>query len=165
MSEDRDGTPADEDEGLEREVRADRKFSLTEAIGRMAGGDLIKGGSPVTRKQQAELAIKGYLQRHMTDAGGVLGDVLLRRLGEGLLRADYNQPLAILTDHLRQVLRSEYLLANLVREADVEWGRVVGERPYFQQPGSPPPPGDPYTTDSVRITLSQLIEKLAAGET
>ena len=165
MSEDRDATPPDEDEGLEREVRADRKFSLTEAIGRMAGGDLIKGGSPVTRKQQAELAIKGYLRRHMPDAGGVLGDILLRRVGESLLHDDYNQPLAMLADYVRQVLRSEYVLADLVREADVEWGRVVGERPYFQQPGSPPPPGDPYTTDSVRITLSRLIEKLAAGAT
>jgi len=165
MSEDRDATPPDEDEGLERKVRADRKFSLNEAIGRMIGGDLIKGGSPVTRKQQAELAIKDYLRRHMTDGGGVLGDVLLRRVGESLLRDDYNQPLAVLADYMREVLRSEYVLADLVREADVEWGRVGGERPYFQQPGSPPLPGDPYTTDSVRITLSQLIEKLAAGET
>ena len=164
MSENRDATPPNEDEGLEREVRANRKFSLSEAIGRMAGGDLMKGGSPVTRKQQAELAIKGYLCRHMTDAGGVLGGVLLRQVGESLLRDDYNQPLAVLADYMRQLLRSEHLLEDLVREADVEWGRLLGERPYFQRSGSPPRPDDPYTIDSVRITLSQLTEKLAAGE-
>jgi len=52
-----------------------------------------------------------------------------------------------------------------VREADVEWGRVFGERPYFQQAGRLSHPDDSYTIDSVRLTLSQLIEKAAAGET
>ena len=66
---------------------------------------------------------------------------------------------------MRQVLGSEHLLRDLVREADVEWGRALGERPYFERPGQPPHPDDPYTIESVRITLSQLMEKVAAGET
>jgi hypothetical protein len=163
MGENRDATPPGED-GLEREIRADRKFSLSEAIGRMAGGDLMKGASPVTRKRQAELAIEDYLRRQMIDAGRVLGSVLLRQVGDRLLRDDYDQPLAILADYVRQVLRSEYLLEDLVREADVEWGRVFRERPYFQQAGRLPSRDDPYTILSVRITLSRLIEKLTAGE-
>ena len=164
MSENLDTTPAGEDEHLDREVRADRKFSLSEAIGRMGGGDLMKGASPVTRKRQVELAIEDYLRHHMTDAGGVLGGVLLRQVGESLLRADYDRPLAVLADYIRHVLGMEHLLEDLVREADGEWGRVFGERPYFQQAGRPSDADDPYTIDSVRITLSQLIEKLAAGE-
>ena len=165
MSENRDATPAGEDADLEREVRADRKFSLSEALGRMAGGDLMKGGSPVTRKRQAELTIEDYLRRHVTDAGSVLGRVLLRHVGESLLRGDYDQPLAVLADYIGQVLGSEHLLEDLVREADVEWGRVFDERPYFQKAGRPSHPDDPYTTSSVRVTLSRLIEKLAGGET
>ena len=165
MSENRDATPAGEDENLEREVRVDRKFSLSEAIGRMGGGDLMKGASPVSRKRQAELAIEDYLRRHMTDGGGVLGGVVLRQIGESLLRADYDQPLAVLADYIRHVLGTEHLLEDLVRETDAQWGRVFGERPYFQQAGRLSDPDDPYTIDSVRITLSQLIEKLAAGET
>ena len=165
MSESRDATPAGEDENLERELRADRKFSLGEAIGRMGGGDLMKGASAVTRKRQVELAIEDYLRRHLTDAGGVLGGVLLREVGESLLRADYDHPLAVLADYIRHVLGTEHLLEELVREADVEWGRVLGERPYFQQAGHLPHLDDPYTIDSVRITLSQLSERLAAGET
>jgi hypothetical protein len=51
------------------------------------------------------------------------------------------------------------------READVEWGRVFGERPYFEKKGCPPNPDDLYTTESVRTSLLQLIEKLTAGET
>ena len=76
-----------------------------------------------------------------------------------------NQPLVALASYVQHVLSSEYLLSELVREADVEWGRVFNERPHFQREGHPPHPDDPYTDDSVRITLSQLTEKLAAGET
>jgi len=130
----------------------------------MGGGDLMKGASPVTRERQAELAIGDYLRRHMTDTGGALGSVLLRQVGESLLRAGYDQPLAVLADYIRHVLGTEHVLEDLVRETDVEWGRVFGERPYFQQAGRPSHPDDPYTIDSVRLTLSHLLEKLAAGE-
>src|SRR5262245_65433796 len=104
MSETRDATPAGEDQNLEREVRANRKFSLSEAIGRMGGGDLMKGASPVTRKRQVELAIEDYLRHHMTDAGGVLGGVLLRQVGESLVRGDSDGPLAVQAEYLRHRL-------------------------------------------------------------
>ena len=42
MSDDREPAPADENADLEREIRAGRKFSLSEAIGRMAGGGVMK---------------------------------------------------------------------------------------------------------------------------
>jgi hypothetical protein len=101
----------------------------------------------------------------MTDPGGALRGVLLRRVGENLLRGDYDQPLAMLSEYVGQALRSEHVLEDLVREADAEWGGVFGERPYFQPPGRAPHPDDPFTIDSVRITLSKVIEKLAASET
>jgi hypothetical protein len=80
VSERPESTPKGEDADLEGDIRADRKFSLSEAIGRMAGSDLMKGASPVTGKRQAELAIQDYRHRHLTDAGGVLGNVLLRHM-------------------------------------------------------------------------------------
>ena len=164
MSENPDTPPSDKDAELEREILADRKFSLGEAIGRMAGG-LMKGVSPVTPKRQAELAIEDYLRRNLTDTGGVLGAVLLRRVGQSvLLVGDYGQPLAVLASYVRQVLGSDYLLQDLVREADVEWGRGFGERPHFERPGCAPDPDDPYTTGSVRTALSRLIDKLVASE-
>jgi hypothetical protein len=157
--------PSDKDAELEREIRADRRFSLGEAIGRMAGGGLMKGVSPVVPLRQAEKAIEEYLRRHLTDAGGGLRAVLLRRVGQcDLLLGDYDQPLAVLAGYVRQVLGSDYLLQDLVREADAEWGRVFGERPHFERPGRPPNPDDPYTTESVRAALSRLIDTLAAGE-
>jgi len=156
---------SDADTELEREIRADRKFSLSEAIGRMAGPGMMKGVSPVSPKQQAEATIEDFLRRNLTDAGGVLSTVLLRRVAqsEPLLR-DLNNPLPVLASCIKHVLGSEYLLRELVREVDVEWGRVFGERPHFERPGGTTNPDDPYTLESVTTLLSRLVDKLADGE-
>jgi len=164
MSKEPETNAADRNEDIEREIRANRKFSLNEAIGRMAGGDFMKGGTPVTRKRQAELDIDEYLRRHLVDSGGVLRSVLSRHLGESLLNRDYDQPLAVLAVYVQNLLSSEHLLEEFVREADMEWGRVQNERPYFQMASRPADPDDPYTVDSVRLALIQLRERLASGE-
>lgn len=162
-NQDRDPEPESPDgKELEREIRADRKFSLNEAIGRLAGGDFMKGGTPVSRRRQAELEIEEYLRHHLADSGSALRRMIPHHLGEGLLQRDYNQPLDALADYVARVLASDHLLAELVREADAEWGRINGERPYFQQTGRPPHPEDPYTIDSVRLALIQLQERLAS---
>jgi hypothetical protein len=165
MSKNPDTNSADRNEEIEREIRTNRKFSLSEAIGQLAGGEFMKGGSPVSHKRQAELELEEYLRHHLADSGGVLRSVLLRHLGESLLNSDYDRPLAALAEYIPRVLTSEHLLAEFVREADAEWGRVYGERPYFQEPSRPPHPADPFTIDSVRLTLFQLRERLASGET
>ena len=48
------------------------------------------------------------------------------------------------------------LLADLVREVDMEWGRREQERPRFERPGEPPAADDPYTVASVTETLADL---------
>ncbi|MCI0359374.1 MAG: hypothetical protein L0211_12925 [Planctomycetaceae bacterium] len=152
------------DAELEREIREGRKFTLAEAIGRLAGPGALKGVSPATGKQQAEAEIESYLERHVTGAAGALPNVLLRYVKESdLLVNNLDQPLVVLASCLERILDSEYRLRELVREADVEWGRVYGERPHFEREGCLPHPDDPYTVDSVRAALNQLIEKLSAG--
>ncbi len=166
MSNDPTERRSEADSELEREIRAERKFSLAEAIGRMAGPGMMKGVSPVTRKQQADVAIQEYLARNLADAAGVLPSILLRQVRDSeLLLANLDLPLVVLADYLQRVLGSEYLLKELVREADVEWGRTFGERPHFEQEGRPPCPEDPYTAESVHIVLTQLVEKLNTGDT
>ena len=162
MGEKPDKNSAEENAEIEREIRRNRKFSLNEAIGQIAGGDFMKGGTPVTRKRQAELEVDDYLRRHLVDSGSVLRSVLFRHLGESLLNSDYDQPLVALAEYIRRLLTSEHLLEEFVRDADAEWGRVQNERPYFQIPGRPPHREDPYTIDSVRLALIQLREKLAS---
>lgn len=164
MAENRDTPPPSQESDLEREIRSGREFSLAEALGRMGGGEMLKGASAISRERQAELAIDDYLRRHLTDPGGVLIIVLLRDLGEILLRRDYTQPLVVLADYVEGLLESEAPLEILVRSLDVEWGRVQGERPHFQKTEGAPDPDDPYTVESVRATLSKVLRALAAGE-
>ena len=164
MSNDEPKRRTEADAALEREIRDGRKFSLAEAIGRLAGPGMMKGVSPATRLQQAEAEIATYLDRHLISPAGALSVILLRRVkGSELLLNNPDQPLLVLAAYIQRVLDSEYLLQELVRESDVEWGQVQGERPCFDQEGRPHP-DDPYTIESVRVTLSQLIEKLSASQ-
>ena len=108
MGDNPDKPRSEADAELEREIRADRKFSLAEAIGRLAGPGMMKGISPATRKQQAEAAIEDYLRHNLTDTGGVLRIVVLRGVsGSDLLLGDYDHPLAVLAGYARQVLGSD----------------------------------------------------------
>lgn|SRR5262245_7709770 len=164
MAEDQPKATSQEDAELQREIREGRKFSLAEAIGRLAGPGMMKGVSPATRKQQAEAEIESYLDRNLKSPAGALSAVLLRQVKESdLLLSNLDQPLVVLAAFAQRILNSDYLLQELTRECDVEWGRAYDERPHFSKEGRPPDPDDPYTVDSVRLTLTQLVEKLAAS--
>jgi len=166
MSDDRRKPVSAADAALEREIRAERKFTLSEAIGRLAGPGAMKGVSPVARSQQAVAEIQDYLDRHLADAGGVLPSVVLRFVRESdLLLPNLDRPLAALAAWTRRILGSGHGMKELVREADVEWGRVFGERPYFEKEGQPPDPNDPYTLASVRAALTKLVEGLPEAGT
>ena len=161
MSDHQETQRSEADAELEREIREGRKFTLEEAIARMAGPGAMKGESPITRMQQAEIEIGSWLESHLVDAGGSLEVVLHRRVkGSELLLSNFDQPLVVLASYCQRVLSSDYLLSEVVRDADVEWGRVMGERPYFEKEGSPRNPEDPYTADSVRNALSELLKQL-----
>jgi hypothetical protein len=162
MSEDHPERLNEADAELQREIRAERKFTLTEAIGRMAGPGAMKGESPVSGMQQAVAVIQEYLNSRLGSTATPLSGVLFRWVKESeLLLRGYNQPLVVLAELVRKVLHSEYLLKELVRQADVEWGRMNDERPYFEEEGRPPHPDDPYTHESVRTALTGLAETLA----
>jgi hypothetical protein len=161
MSDSQKNERSEADAELEREIRKGRKFTLEAAIGRLAGPGAMKGQSPVPRLQQAEVEIATWLTSHLRD--GALEVVLHREVkGSELLLANFDHPLAVLADYCRLVLDSDYSLKELVRNADAEWGRIMGERPYFEKEGMPCHPDDPYTVESVRNTLSELLTQLAA---
>jgi hypothetical protein len=163
MSDHQDTQRCDADAELEREIREGRKFTLEEAIARLAGPGAMKGESPVARMQQAEMEIGSWLRIHLADAGGGLEVVLHRHVkGSELLLNNFDEPLVVLASYCQQVLNSDYHLKELVREADVEWGRLMGERPYFEKEGAPHIPEDPYTVESVRNSLAELLTQLAA---
>jgi len=161
MSDDQKKPRSEADAELEREILKERKFTLAEAIGRLAGPGAMKGESPVPRMQQAEIEIESWLRSHLVDGAGILQGVLHRQVkGSDVLLNNFDQPLIVLASYCKRVLDSDYLLEELVRECDVEWGRTMGERPYFETPGSPHP-DDPYTIKSVCAALTRLLEQLA----
>lgn len=162
MSDEQDKQRSEADAKLEREIRQGRKFTAQEAMGRMVGPGSMKGGSAIPRGQEAETAIGTWLRCNLTDSTGALQALLHRRLKESaLLLNNLDQPLVALADYCRQVLASEYHLAELVREADVEWGRRMDERPHFNREGIPSHPDDPYTNDSVRAALGEVLTKIS----
>jgi hypothetical protein len=148
---------------LECEIRQGRKFTPEEALARMAGPGAMKGASPVSPVQQAESAIGSWLRSHVHDPTGVLQTVLHRELkGSMILLNSLDQPLTALEKYCRHILASEDRLKELVSAADVEWGRVMDERPFFERDGGAAHPADPYTAASVRRTLGQALEQLTA---
>lgn len=161
MSDEHPKTPDNPAKEIEQEIRLGRQFTFAEAIGRMGGPGIMKGASAVPPKLQAEAEIEGYLRKHLPDTGGVLLGVLVRAVKESdlLLLDEFAHPIAALKSYFRRVLDSDDLLRELVRGTDVEWGRVFGERAFFEQPGCPPHPDDPYTVESMRGILHFLLEE------
>jgi hypothetical protein len=162
MNDDPEKQPSEADAEVELEIRQARKFSPKEALARLAGPGAMKGASPVSAVQQAEIEIGTWLRSHVNDAAGALQLVLHRHLkGSEPLLNNIDQPLVAVAGYCQHVLDSDYLLKELVREADVEWGQRMDERPHFEREGSAQHPADPYTVESVRKALGQVLEQLA----
>lgn len=122
----------------------------------------MKGASPVSTKQQAELFIEKYLRENLPDAERALRIVLDRRVTESevLFQMNYEQPLVALGIYVEDLLAAEGGLVEFVREVDTEWGRLYGERPFFQRGDSPAHEDDPYPIASVQQKLADLLSKL-----
>ena len=164
MGDDHDNRRSQAEEELERELRQGRKFTAREAMARMAGPGAMKGASPISPVQQAETEIGTWLSINLADVGGALKVVLSRHLkGSRLLLDNLDQPLVALEAFCRGVLASDNQLRELVREADVEWGRAMDERPHFEREGASPNPDDPYTVEGVRKALAEVV-RLSSAE-
>jgi hypothetical protein len=161
MSNDQPKTRAEVEAELQREFLRDRKFSLADAISRLAGPGMMKGASPIPQKQQAEAEIENHLRQYLGATDSLLGVLLRHAKTSELLLNNSDRPLIVLAACVQRILDSECLLREIVREVDVEWGRLHGERPHFEKTGQPPHPDDPHTVESVRVSLLGLIETLA----
>ena len=151
----------DADSEIEREIRQGRKISAKDVMARLAGPGAMKGASPVSPVQQAETEIGNWLAGNLDDDCGALRAVVHRQLkGSEALLDNLDQPLTALAAYCRRIVASRNLLIEIVREADVEWGRSMGERPFFEREGTPPDPEDPYTFASVRQALEDALQKL-----
>ncbi len=147
---------------LEQSPLQGRKFSLSEAIGR-AGQGTLKGASPVSPSVQLILGIQDILETLLPDQEESLTRTILAHLKENspLLAANHGHPKAALHQYLEQVLGSDPILKQLVRDTDARWGRDYSERPYFEKPDQPADPDDPYTNEKVRLLLNTLLDQIS----
>ena len=141
---------------------AGRKFSLAEAIAR-EGGSFLKGESLVPKLLQARAEINLFIDRNLTDSSGVLKAVLqaLVASDEAYTSRHLQAPLNALREFLEVLIQNPGLLYELVRQVDIKWGQLVGERPHFQRPGQAPHPEDEYTHESVRQQIVTLFDVLS----
>lgn len=80
-------------------------------------------------------------------------------MGEGFGRY-LDAPLIALRKRLEAVINNQQGLYELVKQVDMKWGQMYGERPYFQSAGQVTHPEDEYTHESVRMQLIKLWEAL-----
>ncbi|MGF1590788.1 MAG: hypothetical protein ACFCU7_16395 [Pleurocapsa sp.] len=154
----------DEDLLLLQDVLDRRPFSLAEAIGR-EGGSFLKGESTVPKLVQVITAINTFIDRHLQDPAAALQAILHQWVKGDPRVSQYKEtPLVALAEILQSIINNPNLLYELVRQVDIKWGQMYGERPYFQQPGQAPHPNDEYTHESVRQDLLDLQHKLRSHQ-
>lgn len=147
---------------IEREARMNRKFSLADVIGHEGAG-FFRGESMVPKLTQATNALTSFVDAHLNDTSGAIKVVMKRRIrtNEPLVDRHLEDPLMALEALLDELLANDEALYEFVREVDVEWGRLMMERPHFQKPGEDAHPDDEHTHASVRADLAELRAKLA----
>ena len=149
-----------DEELLLQDILDSRPFSIAEAIGR-EGGTFLKGESTVPKLVRVVTAINTFVDRNLRDPSAALQAILHQWIKTDPRVSQYKEtPLIALEEILQSILNNPDLLYELVRQVDIKWGQMYGERPYFQQPGQPPHPNDEYTHESVRKDLQNLSIRL-----
>ncbi|MBF2078469.1 MAG: hypothetical protein IGR76_08105 [Synechococcales cyanobacterium T60_A2020_003] len=151
----------DPDYALQQDILSGRKFSLADAIGREGSG-FLKGESTVPKLVQAKTEVMVFIRNHLPDGSGALQSVLqdIVQADDARISAYVDCPLYALRDAVQDVLSHRERLYELVRQVDMRWGHMYGERPYFQKPGQDPHPEDEYTHESVQVMLEHLLDAL-----
>ncbi|MEO0397765.1 MAG: hypothetical protein AAF243_17525, partial [Cyanobacteria bacterium P01_A01_bin.137] len=157
MSPPQDALPPD----LQRRIRAERKFSLGEAIGR-EGGSFLKD-SQMPRPLRALTAINGLIDRYLSDRDGALQLCLKNWVKtDGRIGQYLDEPLVALQLIVTDIVEQPQILCEFARQVTVRWGKLNGERPHFQKLGEDAHPEAAYSHDSIRGVLTVLLERLSA---
>lgn len=144
---------------LQRQIRAGRKFSLSEAIGR-EGSSFLKG-SQVPRPLRALAAINGWIDQHLSDPHGALQPCLKRWIKtDGRIGKYLDEPLTALQVIGLDIIENPQILYEFARQVAIECGQMNGERPYFQKPGTEVPPDAAYSHKSIQGILAEFLHKL-----
>ncbi|MBF0381422.1 MAG: hypothetical protein HQL69_10410 [Magnetococcales bacterium] len=147
---------------IEKEIRKQQKFSMAGAIAQAGGGGMLKGASPIPRLDQAKNQLIDIIKKQCPDPSGALKSILGRRIKNStpLIERHLDTPQSALIEILQNILESDGVLYEFVRQVDMRWGEMYQERPHFQQPGQTPHQDDEYTHESVKADLTTLLERV-----
>ncbi|MBE9070263.1 hypothetical protein IQ260_26835 [Leptolyngbya cf. ectocarpi LEGE 11479] len=149
---------------LQRQIRAERKFNLSEAIGR-EGGSFLKGSQAmVPRPLRALAAINGSIDQHLVDPHGALQPCLKRWVKtDGRIGKYLDEPLTALQVIVLDIMENPPILYEFARQVAVECGQMNGERPYFQKPGTEASPDAAYSHKSIQGILAELLHGVTSA--
>jgi len=147
---------------IQKEILSEQRYSLASAIAR-EGGNFLKGESPVPKLVQVTTEINIFIDHNLPDSSGALQAVLKRWIkSDSVVSQHLESPLTGLAKIIDKILKNQELFYEMVRQADLQWGQMYKERPYFQKPGQAPHPDDEYSHESVREKLSHLRQQLGS---
>lgn len=145
---------------IQREIRAGRKFSLAEAIGR-EGGSFMKGESTIPRPLKAKNEIQQFLNSHINKPTSALATTLFTWVTDDIrVSRQLDTPLIALTQILESMLAEPTTFCEFARQVAIAQSKLTGDRPYFQLLGQPSNPDADYTHTIIKAELSSLLNKL-----
>ncbi len=138
-------------DALQAEIRAQRKFSLAEAIGR-EGGSFMKGESLVPRPLRATTTLNQFIVAHLKDPTGALSTTLQAWAKDDIrLTRQLDTPLVALTQLTENLLDEPIIFAEFARQVAIAHSQLTGERAIFAQE---------ITHDPIRDELLSLLAQL-----
>ena len=145
---------------LTREIRAQRKFTLAEAIGR-EGGNFMKDASAIPRPLRATAEINQFITTHFPDPSAPISTILQSWTKEDIrVSRHLDAPLIALSQIIESLLNEPTTFQEFFRQIAIAQSHLTGDRPHFQQPNQPPHPGAIYSHKSIRQQLAKLLEKV-----
>lgn len=150
-----------QDANLDQSIEHEARLSHTDNRGPF-GIDtkgLIEGKDLVPRQEQCLNALHTYIDHNLQDSESALILELKQYCKDQLILQSqfWDTPTLVLRNLLVQILSSESELETFVRRIDLRWGQLYQERPFFQAHGQTAHSKDPYTFESVRNSIENLL--------
>ena len=160
-ADDRDAEDLARDRELFLEAMSGREFTLADVIAQ-AGGNFLKGESPIPKLVQIKNELKLFISQNLHDLSGSLQAILQIEVDQAdkAISHHLDQPLLVLEELVEQSLNQPETFYELVKQVDFKYGQMYEERPHFQSPGAPAHPDDEYSHESVRVQLTNFLERI-----
>ncbi|MGC1310588.1 MAG: hypothetical protein WA885_25440 [Phormidesmis sp.] len=145
---------------LQTEIRAERKFSLAEAIGR-EGGSFMKGESTIPRPLRAVTEINQFITNHLSNPTSALSTTLQAWASSDIrVSRQLDTPLIALAQIIESIITQPSILYEFARQVAIAHSKLTGDRPCFQPPGQCPHPEATYSHESIQLELASLLQEL-----